>query len=186
MCCRCIGLGTMSDAVATVILPMVAPGFSGSKVTVPETPLALPLMDSSGASSLNPALLMPLGSLKSNVWGAASATPARVMSARTENFVFIICFWICGLLRFCPDKKGNASQNSRTQQGGGQKIHAGNKFILPLNSFQTCCLVHDLFGNMCLRPAVIRPGGRPKSDCANHNQRSDQAQGLFHGFSLLA
>ena len=64
MCCRCIGLGTMSDAVATVILPFVAPGFSGSNVTVPETPLALPLMDSNGASSLNPALLMLFGILE--------------------------------------------------------------------------------------------------------------------------
>jgi hypothetical protein len=51
----------MSDAVATMILPFVAPGFPGSNVTVPEMPLALPLMASSGASSLNPALLMPLG-----------------------------------------------------------------------------------------------------------------------------
>jgi hypothetical protein len=41
------------------------------KLTVPVMPLALPLMDSSGASSLKTALLTPLGSLKSKDCGAA-------------------------------------------------------------------------------------------------------------------
>ena len=71
MCCFCIGLGTVNDSLATTILPVVAAGFSGSNVTVPVMPLALPLMDSSGASSLKTALLTPFGSLKSKVCGAA-------------------------------------------------------------------------------------------------------------------
>jgi hypothetical protein len=41
MCCFCIGLGSMSDPVATMIVPFVVPGFSGSNVIVPEMPLAL-------------------------------------------------------------------------------------------------------------------------------------------------
>src|ERR1039458_7202473 len=31
----CIGLGTVMDSLATTILPVVAPGFSGSKLTEP-------------------------------------------------------------------------------------------------------------------------------------------------------
>ena len=54
-----------------MIFPVVAAGFSGSNETAPLMPLALPLMDSSGASSLNTALLTPFGSLKSKDCGAA-------------------------------------------------------------------------------------------------------------------
>jgi hypothetical protein len=51
-CSFCIGFGTANDSLVTTILPVVAAGFSGSKLTVPLMPLALPLTDSSDASSL--------------------------------------------------------------------------------------------------------------------------------------
>ena len=70
-CSFCIGFCTVKDSAATTIFPLVAAGFSGSNETVPLMPLALPLMDSSGASRLKTAVLMPFGSLKSKVCGAA-------------------------------------------------------------------------------------------------------------------
>ena len=42
--------GTVNDSLVTTIFPFVSPGFSGSNVTVPVMPFALPLTDSSGAS----------------------------------------------------------------------------------------------------------------------------------------
>ena len=55
-CSFCIGLPRWSELTTKVIFPFTAPGFSGSKVTCPETPVAVPLIASSGASSLNTTL----------------------------------------------------------------------------------------------------------------------------------
>src|ERR1035437_61521 len=89
-CCCCMGLPTCNDEVATTILPLVVAGSAGSKVMVPEMPVALPLTASSGASSLNTALFTPLGSLKSNVSGAASAALLKQASASSKwSLVFM-------------------------------------------------------------------------------------------------
>ena len=67
-----MGLGTVSDAGCNRDFARGGPGICGSKVTEPETPLALPLTASSGASRLNVITLTPLGSLKSKVSRAAA------------------------------------------------------------------------------------------------------------------
>src|SRR2546430_16694525 len=51
VCSSDLGLPTCSELDCTTILPLIAPGLSGSKVTLPEMPVAVPLMDSSGARS---------------------------------------------------------------------------------------------------------------------------------------
>ncbi len=80
-----IGFGTCSEAASTTILPVKVAGLAGSKVTVPLMRLAVPLMASSGASSLKVALLTPFGSLKSKLWGAASALAARQAAASSRR-----------------------------------------------------------------------------------------------------
>src|SRR6266487_1990300 len=89
-----MGFGTRNDEAATTIFPFVAAGFAGSNVTVPDIPLALPLMASSGASSLNTALFTPLGSLKSNVCGAANAAQVAAMTMNRVAMGFFIRFAI--------------------------------------------------------------------------------------------
>src|SRR5688572_28642012 len=88
MCSFIVGLGTCNEEVATTILPLTAAGFSGSKVTAPDTPLAVPLIDSSGASVLKMTVLTPFGSLKLKLIGAATSDPAA--QPRMERKV-IIC-----------------------------------------------------------------------------------------------
>src|ERR1043165_4950801 len=93
--CRCsfiIGFPTCIVLAATMILPLVAPGFSGSNVTVPEIPLAVPLIDSSGASVLNTTLLTPFGSLKSNGIGAAEDNAASASALRKGTVNRVIVF----------------------------------------------------------------------------------------------
>src|SRR5215212_9180364 len=106
--CRCsfiVALPTCSDFEATTILPLVEPGCSGSNVTVPLIPLAVPLMDSKGASVLKTTLFTPFGSLKSNWIGAANTGRAVARVDRlTANFdIGSICFWF--------DKKGCDHKN---------------------------------------------------------------------------
>src|SRR5688572_13330508 len=91
--CKCsfmVGLPTCKELAATTIVPFVADGFSGSNVTVPEMPLAVPLIDSSGASVLNTTLLTPFGSLKSNSIGAARKLEAH----KKRNALVINCLLI--------------------------------------------------------------------------------------------
>src|ERR1700744_3138905 len=88
--------GRVNVLAATMILPLVAPGFSGSNVTMPLTPLAVPLMASSGASTLNAALLTPLGSLKSKLCGAARSAVAKPNAARSVSWVFILGWVLVG------------------------------------------------------------------------------------------
>ena len=74
---------------------MVAAGFSGSKVIAPEIPVAVPEMDSKGASKRNKALLTFLGSLKSKTIGSAFAftkqkTAKAPQKANPTILLFII------------------------------------------------------------------------------------------------
>ena len=67
-------------------------------------PLALPLMDSSGASSLKTALLTPFGSLKSKDCGAAKTAVVRV--SRGMMWVsFILCYWLLVVLFWFAKEK---------------------------------------------------------------------------------
>src|ERR1043165_3153442 len=105
-----MGFGTRNDEAVTTIFPFVAAGFAGSNVTVPEIPLALPLMASSGASSLNTALFTLLGSLKSNVCGAANTAQvaAPTINRMAMDFFIHLRFKRDGLeLVFCgtPGKR---------------------------------------------------------------------------------
>ena len=74
---------------------MVAAGFSGSNIIFPEIPVAVPEIDSRGASKRNKALLTFLGSLKSNSIGSElivdtkQATKAT-HSTQPEKLLFII------------------------------------------------------------------------------------------------
>ena len=80
--CSCMtGLPVVSDLVSSTMRPVVAAGAAGSKLTVPLTPLAVPEMASSGASSLNWIAFTPLGSLKSKEVGAAYETAAKQANA---------------------------------------------------------------------------------------------------------
>src|ERR1035437_8261727 len=106
MCCCCMELPTCNEAVATTILPLVAAGFAGSKVTVPEMPVALPLSASSGASSLNVALFTPLGSLKSNVSGAARAALLKQASASRRWILVFMCLLQSQINAKTPRGKG--------------------------------------------------------------------------------
>src|SRR5262245_27436676 len=103
-------------------------------------------MASSGASSLNTALLTLLGSLKSNVCGAASATAVRLVIAnRVARWVFIRLGCLMFSFRFGSEQKGNARQHSRAEQGDSQKIHAGHETLFIGHAFDAGHFVHDFF-----------------------------------------
>jgi len=56
--------GTRSEDADTTIFPFNEAGSAGSKLTVPLTPVAVPLMDSSGASVLKNDVVDALGVLE--------------------------------------------------------------------------------------------------------------------------
>lgn len=72
---------------------MVADGFFGSKFTVPEMSLPVPLIDSRGASSIKAMLLTPLASLKSKTSAEAPAQEVKTKKRAKDDFfiVYIVC-----------------------------------------------------------------------------------------------
>src|SRR6185436_1381199 len=166
MCSFIIEFGTVSDSAATTILPLVAPGLAGSNVTVPLTPLALPLMASRGASSLNWALFTPLGSLKSKVSGPATATEARPAITNRETICFFmqsVWFSGCCLVWFTKEER-RTRKASRGQQAGAQKIHARQEGAHVGDAFDAGDFVQlpDLAAGF--GPAAIRAERRPAAD----------------------
>src|SRR5262249_701146 len=84
-----VEFGTCNDLASTTIFPFKEEGSAGSKSTLPETPVAVPLMDSSGASVRKMTLLTPLGSLKSKDSGAANPASVNPESA-IERMAFFM------------------------------------------------------------------------------------------------
>src|ERR1043166_939748 len=90
-CSFCMGLPRWSELAATTILPLSAAGLAGSNVTDPEMAVAVPLIDSNGASVLKMTLLTPLGSLKSKVNGAPEQTVAtHAPTMKRNDLCFIL------------------------------------------------------------------------------------------------
>src|SRR6478672_8915330 len=84
-----MGLGTWSEADSTTIFPFRLPGLAGSKEMIPEVPVAVPLIDSNGASVLKMTLLTPFGSLKSKSCGAASTIEFKPINPRRNAIFFM-------------------------------------------------------------------------------------------------
>src|SRR5688572_4757691 len=167
-----VGFGTCRELTASLILPLIAAGSAGSKVTLPETPVPTPLIDSSGASVLNTTLLTPLGSLKLNSIGAAFAPTARLMTV-SRGSIFIV-------LRFVASEKRAAEQHGSSEKREAQKIHARHEFFYDHWTLQ---FSHGILFPARLgraSPTAMRAQHSPESQAENRYGQGQDAERFLH------